>query len=94
MVYRTKLVHQLQRKKETKVLSRDSIMDMLFQAFEQHQYYTLKELQFLTKQSYCVLKAILKEIAHYSKSSSHKKMWELKPEYCHYGLKKSEEDKK
>lgn len=76
------------------MVSRESVMNMLFQAFEKHQYYTLKDLQFITKQSYCVLKAILKEIADYSKSSSHKKMWELKPEYCHYDRKKPEKEVK
>lgn len=59
-------------------------MDMLFQAFEKHQYYTLKDLQFITKQSVFVLKAILKDIGDYSKDPAHRQMWELKEEYRHY----------
>ncbi|KRG07900.1 uncharacterized protein Dmoj_GI25851 [Drosophila mojavensis] len=72
------------RKDGTKMLSKDNIMDLLFQAFEKHQYYTLKDLQFITKQSVFVLKAILKDIGDYNKDPAHKKMWELKEEYRHY----------
>lgn len=84
------------RKKEaaSKAVSRESIKGMLFQAFEKHQYHSLKDLQMLTKQSAGVLKSTLKEIGNYNKNSAHKKMWELKPEYCHYGRKKSQEDTK
>ncbi|KRG07838.1 uncharacterized protein Dmoj_GI26878 [Drosophila mojavensis] len=72
------------RKDGPKMLSKDNIMDLLFQAFEKHQYYTLKDLQFITKQSVFVLKAILKDIGDYNKDPAHKKMWELKEEYRHY----------
>ncbi|EDW60243.1 general transcription factor IIF subunit 2 isoform X1 [Drosophila virilis] len=78
------------RKDATKVLSKENIMDMLFQAFEKHQYYTLKDLQFITKQSVFVLKAILKDIGDYSKDPAHRQMWELKEEYRHYQKPESE----
>ncbi|KRG07839.1 uncharacterized protein Dmoj_GI26999 [Drosophila mojavensis] len=42
------------------------------------------DLQFITKQSVFVLKAILKDIGDYNKDPAHKKMWELKEEYRRY----------
>ncbi|KAM8713634.1 hypothetical protein ACLKA7_013885 [Drosophila subpalustris] len=74
------------RKKDAgcRSLSKEAIMELLFQAFEKHQYYSLKDLAFITKQSIFVLKTILKDIGDYSKNPAHKQMWELKEEYRHY----------
>ncbi|XP_077988000.1 general transcription factor IIF subunit 2-like [Glandiceps talaboti] len=67
------------------------VMDMLFNAFEKHQYYNIRDLQILTEQPITYLKEILKEIGIYNMKAPHKNMWELKPEYRHYA--KPDEDK-
>ena len=66
---------------------KDKVMDILFTAFEKHQYYLLKDLEKLTKQPVGYLREILKEIGI---RNPHKNMWELKPEYRHY--KRNEEN--
>lgn len=63
---------------------KDKVMDMLFTAFEKHQYYYLRDLEKLTNQPISYLKEILKEIAFHNKNNPHKNMWELKPEFRHY----------
>ncbi|XP_050422659.1 general transcription factor IIF subunit 2 [Adelges cooleyi] len=63
---------------------KDSVMAMLFKAFEKHQYYNIKDLVTLTKQPVVYLKEILKEVCNYNLKHPHKNMWELKPEYRHY----------
>ncbi|XP_032232426.1 general transcription factor IIF subunit 2 isoform X2 [Nematostella vectensis] len=69
----------------------EDVKASLFSAFEQHQYYNLKDLVHKTQQPIVYLKSILKEIAQYNTKNPHKNMWELKPEYRHYG--KNTEDK-
>lgn len=64
---------------------------MLFNAFEKHQYYNIKDLVTLTNQPISYLKEILKEICEYSVKNPHKNTWHLKPEYRHYS---ASEDKK
>lgn len=63
---------------------RDKVMDMLFAAFEKHQYYNIKDLVRITRQPITYLKEILKDICSYNLKNPHKNMWELKPEYRHY----------
>ncbi|XP_041358601.1 general transcription factor IIF subunit 2-like [Gigantopelta aegis] len=63
---------------------RDQVLDMLFSAFEKHQYYNVKDLVKITKQPVPYLKEILKEICSYNMKAPHRNMWELKPEYRHY----------
>ncbi|GFS79365.1 general transcription factor IIF subunit 2 [Trichonephila clavipes] len=63
---------------------KDKVMDMLFAAFEKHQYYNIKDLEKITKQPVPYLKEILKEICNYNAKNPHKSTWELKPEYRHY----------
>uniref|UniRef100_A0A8C5KU64 General transcription factor IIF subunit 2 n=1 Tax=Jaculus jaculus TaxID=51337 RepID=A0A8C5KU64_JACJA len=59
------------------------VLDMLFSAFEKHQYYNLKDLGYL--------KEILKETGIQNVKGLHKNTWELKPEYRHYqGEEKSD----
>lgn len=63
---------------------KEKVMDMLFAAFEKHQYYNIKDLVRITNQPIIYLKEILKEICNYNMKNPHKNMWELKPEYRHY----------
>jgi len=80
-------VREAQKKKQEGKkarLDKDKVMDMLFNAFEKHQYYNVKDLERLTKQPMPYLKEILKEICIYNMKAPHKNMWELKPEYRHY----------
>ncbi|CAB1328732.1 unnamed protein product [Coregonus sp. 'balchen'] len=63
---------------------RQQVMDMLFSAFEKHQYYNIKDLVVVTKQPVTYLKEILREIGVYNAKGTHKSTWELKPEYRHY----------
>lgn len=82
-----------QRKKEEGKKSRldkDHVMDLLFSAFEKHQYYNVKDLVRITQQPITYLKEILKEICLYNMKAPHKNMWELKPEYRHYKSKDGE----
>jgi transcription initiation factor TFIIF subunit beta len=75
-------------------------MDILFNAFEKHQYYNIKDLVTITNQPISYLKEILKEYCEYSVKNPHKNTWHLKPEYRHYSEEKKEkgegskEDKK
>ncbi|CAH1245396.1 GTF2F2 [Branchiostoma lanceolatum] len=75
------------RKKEDGKRSRadpEKVQEMLFSAFEKHQYYNIKDLVEITKQPIQYLKEVLKEIATYNLKAPHKNTWELKPEYRHY----------
>ncbi|XP_066966629.1 general transcription factor IIF subunit 2 [Macrobrachium rosenbergii] len=76
-----------ERKKQEGKKARDDkerVMEMLFTAFEKHQYYNIKDLQKLTRQPITYLKEILKEVCDYNVKNPHKNTWELKPEYRHY----------
>ncbi|KAL5476220.1 hypothetical protein EMCRGX_G026136 [Ephydatia muelleri] len=70
---------------------RETVLDLLFTAFQQHQYYNFKDLVVKTKQPPTYLKEILREVATYNTKQPHKNMWELKPEYRHYKKTKTEE---
>ncbi|MCL4152289.1 UNVERIFIED_CONTAM: hypothetical protein GTU68_036381, partial [Idotea baltica] len=79
-------ITQLRKQAEGKK-SRDDwekVQEMLFAAFEKHQYYNIKDLQKVTRQPITYLKEILKEMCDYNMKNPHKNMWELKPEYRHY----------
>uniref|UniRef100_A0A8C7I5F8 General transcription factor IIF subunit 2 n=1 Tax=Oncorhynchus kisutch TaxID=8019 RepID=A0A8C7I5F8_ONCKI len=67
---------------------RQQVMDMLFSAFEEHQYYNIKDLLEVAKQPATYLKEILREIGVYNTKGTHKSTWELKPKYHHYQGKK------
>ncbi|KAL2087545.1 hypothetical protein ACEWY4_016373 [Coilia grayii] len=70
---------------------RQQVLDMLFSAFEKHQFYNIKDLVDITKQPVIYLKEILRDIGIYNVKGTHKNTWELKPEYRHYqGEEKSE----
>lgn len=82
-----------ERKKAEGKKARDdknSVLDMLFNAFEKHQYYNIKDLVKITNQPISYLKEILNEVCDYNARNPHKNMWELKKEYRHY---KSDEKK-
>lgn len=65
-------------------MDKNALTDILFQAFEKHQYYKLTDLARVTSQPPSYLKEILQEIAAYNTMPPHKYTWELKPEYRHY----------
>ncbi|CAN9497897.1 unnamed protein product [Ophioblennius macclurei] len=72
---------------------RQVVLDMLFSAFERHQYYNIKNLVEITKQPVSYLKEIIREIGTYISKGPHKNTWELKPEYQHYHASEEEEEK-
>ncbi|KAM8980234.1 general transcription factor IIF subunit 2-like [Sarcophilus harrisii] len=63
---------------------KQQVLDILFSAFEKHQYYNIKDLVDITKQPVIYLKEILREIGIYNVKGTHRNTWELKPEYRHY----------
>ncbi|KAK3543785.1 hypothetical protein QTP70_027193 [Hemibagrus guttatus] len=72
---------------------KQKVLEMLFSAFEKHQYYNIKDLVEITKQPVIYLKEILREIGVYNPRGPHKSTWELKPEYRHYQEEENEEEK-
>lgn len=73
---------------------RQQVLDMLFSAFEKHQYYNIKDLVDITKQPVTYLKENLREIGVYNAKGAHKSTWELKPEYRHYHVEEEEVEMK
>lgn len=71
------------KKDKTKRLRNDKIkvQDDLFRAFNKHQYYTIKDLETITKQPSSYLKDILHELCRYNGKGAHKNTWELKEEF-------------
>ncbi|XP_072321887.1 general transcription factor IIF subunit 2 isoform X4 [Eucyclogobius newberryi] len=80
------LEYERRKKEEGKRARADKqqVLDMLFSAFEKHQYYNIKDLVDITKQPVIYLKEILRDIGIYNMKGTHKNTWELKPEYRHY----------
>uniref|UniRef100_A0A3Q2SVI6 General transcription factor IIF subunit 2 n=1 Tax=Fundulus heteroclitus TaxID=8078 RepID=A0A3Q2SVI6_FUNHE len=78
--------YERKKKEEGKRARSDKqqVLDMLFSAFEKHQYYNIKDLVDITKQPVTYLKEILRDIGIYNVKGTHKNTWELKPEYRHY----------
>jgi len=88
------LEYERRKKEEGKRARADKqqVLDMLFSAFEKHQYYNIKDLVDITKQPVIYLKEILRDIGIYNVKGTHKNTWELKPEYRHYqGEEKTDE---
>lgn len=86
-----------ERKKAEGKKSRDdkqAVLDMLFNAFEKHQYYNIKDLVKITRQPIGYLKEILKDVCDYNMKNPHKNMWELKKEYRHYKSDEKKEEKR
>ncbi|KAM9346866.1 general transcription factor IIF subunit 2-like [Symphorus nematophorus] len=88
------VVYDKRKKSEGKMVraERQVVLDMLFSAFEKHQYYNIKDLVDITKQPVTYLKEIMKEIGTYNNKGAHKSTWELKPEYRHYQCAEEDED--
>ncbi|XP_017279406.1 general transcription factor IIF subunit 2 isoform X1 [Kryptolebias marmoratus] len=86
--------HEKKKKSEGKMVRAEQqvVLDMLFSAFEKHQYYSFKDLVDITKQPVSYLKDILREIAVCSRKGAQKSTWELKPEYRHYRPAEEEEE--
>jgi transcription initiation factor TFIIF subunit beta len=77
---------ELKKKTEGKKArdDKDKVQEKLFKAFEEHQYYNIKDLCKITNQPVPYLKEILREICTYNMKTPHRNMWELKVEYRHY----------
>ncbi|XP_077473838.1 general transcription factor IIF subunit 2-like isoform X2 [Stigmatopora argus] len=88
------LEYEKKKKSEGKMVraERQVVLDMLFSAFEKHQYYNIKDLVDITKQPVTYLKEIMREIGTYHSKGAHKSMWELKEEYRHYQSAEEEEE--
>ncbi|XP_051260047.1 general transcription factor IIF subunit 2-like [Dicentrarchus labrax] len=88
------LVYEIKKKSQGKMVraERQVVLDMLFSAFEKHQYYNIKDLVDITKQPVSYLKEIMKDIGTYNNKGAHKSTWELKPEYRHYQSGEEEEE--
>nr|XP_061799279.1 general transcription factor IIF subunit 2-like [Nerophis lumbriciformis] len=86
--------YEKKKKSEGKMVraERQVVLDMLFSAFEKHQYYNIKDLVDITKQPVTYLKEIMREIGTYHSKGAHKSMWELKAEYRHYQSAEEEEE--
>ncbi|XP_031414470.1 general transcription factor IIF subunit 2 isoform X3 [Clupea harengus] len=80
------LEYDKKKKEEGKRARADKqqVLDMLFSAFEKHQFYNIKDLVDITKQPVIYLKEILRDIGIYNVKGTHKNTWELRPEYRHY----------
>ncbi|MED6288037.1 General transcription factor IIF subunit 2 [Characodon lateralis] len=87
------LEYEKKKKSEGKMVRADRqvVLDMLFSAFEKHQYYSFKDLVDITKQPVAYLKEIMRDIGTCHRKGTHKSTWELKPEYCHYQPGEEEE---
>ncbi|XP_075447226.1 general transcription factor IIF subunit 2 [Ascaphus truei] len=84
--HRYNIEYEKKKKEDGKRARADKqqVLDMLFSAFEKHQYYNIKDLVDITKQPVTYLKEILRDIGIYNVKGTHKNTWELKPEYRHY----------
>ncbi|KAF2878890.1 hypothetical protein ILUMI_27281 [Ignelater luminosus] len=89
-------IEHMERKKAEGKRTRDdkeAVLEVLFAAFEKHQYYNIKDLVKLTNQPIRYLKEILTEVCNYISRNPHKNMWALKPEYHHYKKQQAETEK-
>uniref|UniRef100_A0A3Q2YE60 General transcription factor IIF subunit 2 n=1 Tax=Hippocampus comes TaxID=109280 RepID=A0A3Q2YE60_HIPCM len=86
--------YEKKKKSEGKMVraERQVVLDMLFSAFEKHQYYNIKDLVDITKQPVTYLKEIMRDIGTYNSKGAHKSTWELKAEYRHYRSAEEEEE--
>lgn len=63
---------------------KDTILECLFEAFDKHQYYTMKDLKAITNQNEKHLKTILDEYCNFNRRPPHKNTYELKTEFRYY----------
>lgn len=71
---------KLQQERKRERLGKTEVMEILFRAFDEHPYWTLKDLADRSGQPQAYIQEILGEIATVNKRS-HKAMYELRPEY-------------
>uniref|UniRef100_A0A8C1DGJ9 General transcription factor IIF subunit 2 n=2 Tax=Cyprinus carpio TaxID=7962 RepID=A0A8C1DGJ9_CYPCA len=85
-IYSHNVKYEKRKKEEAKCARADKqkVLEVLFSAFEKHQYYNIRDLVDITKQPLIYLKEILWEIGVYNSRGPLKSTWELKPEYRHY----------
>jgi len=77
---------KLRKKEQGKKIrmEKEELQQKLFEAFEKHQYYSIKDLRNITLQPTSFLSEVLREIGVYSQHPDHRNMWELKEEYRHH----------
>ena len=63
---------------------RETVRNMLFELFEKHQYYNIKDLERLTLQPVYYLKEVMREMCLYNSKNPHQYTWQLRPEFVHY----------
>ncbi|XP_063697212.1 general transcription factor IIF subunit 2 [Culicoides brevitarsis] len=83
--------YNIRKKAEGKKVrdDKEQVQNMLFNAFEKHQYYNIKDLVKITRQPVAYLKEVLKEVCDYNMKN---RVWELKKEYRHYKIDEKKED--
>ncbi|TBU13014.1 subunit beta of transcription initiation factor IIF [Hamiltosporidium tvaerminnensis] len=74
--------------KKRERLDKSHVMDMLFNAFEKHKFWTVKDLADFTGQPVAYIQELISEIGMLNKKD-HKNTYELKPEYS-YGRDESQ----
>ncbi|KNC81849.1 hypothetical protein SARC_05854 [Sphaeroforma arctica JP610] len=62
-------------------IEESDLEELLFKAFEEHQYYALKDLVNITNQPQEFVKTTLRKLCVYHQKGKHKNLYELKPEY-------------
>jgi len=84
----TEHANKLKQKKEQGMravaLDKDEVRNLVFKAFESHQYFRFNDLQKLLNQPAGVVKDVLSEVAVYCTEPPHKFEYELKPQYRYY----------
>lgn len=87
---------RMDKKDKSKKLrkEKEKVLDILFNAFNKHQFYNIKDLVKVTQQPTSYLKEILHEICKYNIKGDHKNTWELKEEFKQGGAGAVDEKKK
>ncbi|GAM21270.1 hypothetical protein SAMD00019534_044450 [Acytostelium subglobosum LB1] len=62
-------------------MQEDDLTDLIFKAFEEKSYWTLKDLLVYTEQPQVWLKQVLEKICDFHKKGSHRNCYEVKPEF-------------
>lgn len=62
-------------------LPKDAVIDMIFKAYEQKEYWSMKDLLSLTNQPTAWLKELVNEVCNYIQRGPYQKTYQLKPEY-------------
>ena len=95
-IHASSLANERAKKAEGKKMrdDKEKVQEIIFELFEKHQYYNIKDLMQETRQPIAYLKEILKDICNYCVKPPHRYMYELKPEYRHYKAAEEGGDKK